>query len=244
MKKRDVLIISVAVVAMLTAGCGGGGGSGSSTATTVTVERGPVFNAIVTDSSNPPKTATLLKGTNKYTFASTPTYPITAAGGVVDLDEDGDGDYQTGVVWPVEVSLVTEKGTNITPLTTHLNDLDKNQEAQFAAKYNLNPDSLFDLASVASGNIVAAINSIYFALVSQSKGSSNTVDDDFTNIFTTTFFSLANDNATSDNIIESLIDLEALVNTALGLSSEEAVSDNTTSDNTTSDNTTSDNITG
>lgn len=90
MKKINGLVLSTLTAALLI-GCGGGGGSSDSptggtpsTGTDITVERGPLYKSTVTD-----KNGQIAKdnGTNIYTFATTPIYPIMASGGYYETTE-------------------------------------------------------------------------------------------------------------------------------------------------------------
>ena len=125
MKKINGLVISALTAAFLV-GCGGGGSSSSSsgtgssgtitpslTSTDVTVERGAVYGATVTDANG--QVATQIAGKNVYTFATTPVYPITASGGIIDIDNNGidEGDIELTTV-------LTSYSNVVTPITTYL----------------------------------------------------------------------------------------------------------------------------
>lgn len=94
------------------------GGVVSSSATDVTVERGKVFGATVQDSSSPRQTATQKTGQNIYTFATTPTYPISATSGWIDVNNDGVQDVHD---IPLDITLRSYL-TVITPVTTYIAD--------------------------------------------------------------------------------------------------------------------------
>ena len=124
MTKMARLHISLAVITALGlgfSGCGGGGSSGSAvvgSATDVTVERGKVYEATVTDSSTPVKTAVQKAGLNVYTFASAPTYPISVTGGWIDVNADGIKD-----IGDVVLDVTLKSYSNVlTPLTTYIAD--------------------------------------------------------------------------------------------------------------------------
>ena len=129
MKKINGLVLSALTAAFLV-GCGGGSSSGSSSssssgtnsggsttpalsATDITVERGAVYGATVTDANG--QVATQKTGTNVYTFATTPVYPITASGGIIDIDNNGidEGDIELTTV-------LTSYSNVVTPITTYL----------------------------------------------------------------------------------------------------------------------------
>lgn len=99
MKKLNSVVLSTLTAAILV-GCGGGSSSSTDTTTdtsssstvgttTVTAERGAIWGATVTDSSNPTQKAKITSATsNVYTFANTPVYPISVTGGIIDMDGD------------------------------------------------------------------------------------------------------------------------------------------------------------
>jgi len=235
MKKKNIALASVAIIAMIISGCGSSGG-GDSTATTVTVERGPVFGATVTDSSTPVKTAVNTAGTNQYVFASTPTYPITVTDGFIDANYDGV--ITAGVDYPLDLPLVAERGLNITPLTTYIADLNDTEEETLAATIGATVTELTDLPSAATGVIVAAVNSAYAALVTETLNPGTDIEAAFNSSFDLLQSeTIVSDNVTSDNITsEDLADIEKNINDTLGLiplTEDEIEDDN---DNTTSDN--------
>ena len=110
MKRGTHLGIATAIVAAsVLAGCGGGGSSSDETASAesgtltasqydVTVERGPVLHAVVVDRKG--REAEEI-GHGRYRFAEKPDYPISAFGGVIDIDRDGTvsvGDINNSIV--------------------------------------------------------------------------------------------------------------------------------------------------
>ena len=88
-----ILTLSLFASLFLTA-CGGGGSTAStagitsvtSASTELTVERGPVIGALVLDTDG--KRAYNM-GNGKYKFEGTPTYPIYASTGYIDVNRDG-----------------------------------------------------------------------------------------------------------------------------------------------------------
>ncbi len=86
----------------------------ASTGTDVTVERGKVYDANVTDSSNPAQVATEKSAQNVYTFANAPTYPVVVNGGWIDVNDDGKMDT-SDVKLDIEMK---SYGTTVTPITT------------------------------------------------------------------------------------------------------------------------------
>ena len=129
MKKLSVLALSFLTAGFLV-GCGGGGSSSdgtstnsgasglseeSVTSTDVTVERGAVYNSVVTDANG--QIAIQKDGQNVYTFAITPVYPITVTGGVVDVDGNGIDESDIELFTPL-----TSYSNIISPITDYLGD--------------------------------------------------------------------------------------------------------------------------
>lgn len=130
MKKLSVLALSFLTAGFLV-GCGGGGSSSdgtstnsgasgglsgeSVTSTDVTVERGAVYNSVVTDANG--QIAIQKDGQNVYTFAITPVYPITVTGGVVDVDGNGIDEGDIELFTPL-----TSYSNIISPITDYLGD--------------------------------------------------------------------------------------------------------------------------
>ena len=191
MKKINGLVLSALTAAFLV-GCGGGSSSGSSSssssgtnsggsttpalsATDVTVERGAVYGSTVTDANG--QVATQKTGTNVYTFATTPVYPITASGGIIDIDNNGidEGDIELTTV-------LTSYSNVVTPITTYLgNPATDSGKAKLA--------KLKEIAGVASDDD-------FFK-----KAPSELLDDVGTNVLvlTNALFDIMNDGDTSND---------------------------------------------
>jgi len=160
-------LLSLAVVTALSIGftaCGGGGSSsgGGSTATTdVEVERGKVYDANVTDSSTPSKVAKMTVGSNIYTFTGTPTYPIVASGGWIDVD--GDGNMTTADI--VNDLNLTSYSNVITPITSYLGDISTTEGKlkldKLVADMNVSKEDLLKVPSKSSANAIVIANAIY-----------------------------------------------------------------------------------
>jgi surface protein len=121
--KNNLITLALSgVTAAMLIGCGGGGSSSS--AVDVVVERGPLIGATVTDSNGVVATA-ITAGSNTYRFTVSPSYPITATGGVIDLDGNG---IDTGdLPFTGSMKSFTEV---ITPATTLIGD----PESEFGKK--------------------------------------------------------------------------------------------------------------
>jgi hypothetical protein len=94
MKKK--MALSLIAAGLFFYGCGRGS---SSDDTTITVERGPVVNAMVVDSKGV-KAREL--GGGKYQFNGTPSYPVMAVGGFIDINGDGrlsEGDITNTLIY-------------------------------------------------------------------------------------------------------------------------------------------------
>jgi len=100
MKKNKILAYSLITLSLLTTftGCSPDDTSSvTSTTSDVTVERGPILDSVVYD-DNGQKAISI--GNGVYRFKSTPTYPIKAIGGYIDVDRDGKvsaGDVQNNL---------------------------------------------------------------------------------------------------------------------------------------------------
>jgi len=123
--------MSLAVISALGLGLTGCGSSDSNTASTtpapvtkaidvtktVTVERGKVYGATVTDSTEPTnQTATQEDGKNSYTFENEIVYPVKVEGGFIDVD--GDGQYSEGDL-ELDMELVSYE-ENVTAISTYI----------------------------------------------------------------------------------------------------------------------------
>ena len=121
--------ISLAVVSALGLGLTGCGSSDSDTSSTtptaqvtditktVTVERGKVYGATVTDSTEPTnQTATQNEGKNTYTFEDEIVYPVKVEGGFIDVD--GNGEYSEGDL-ELDMELVSYED-KVTAISTYI----------------------------------------------------------------------------------------------------------------------------
>lgn len=178
--------IAIIASAAIFAGCGGGGGGGSSSASTsvatptdVIVERGAIFGAKVTDAKGIEATAT--EGSNVYKFADTPKYPITAEGGVIDID--GNPATTTDQI-DFKDKKLTSYSTVITPITDYLGDTTSPE-----GKTKL--DSLKNLSGVTD-------NDELLKKVPSSVGKNELF------ILTNAIYSIQNDSAISEKSIENI----------------------------------------
>jgi len=237
MKKKIFLSALSAAILLFSACGGGGGGGGGSTPTTVTVERGPVFNATVEDANG--QRAVNTPNTNRYTFSSTPVYPITVRGGQVDVNYDGVIDTND---IPLPITLKTDRGDRITAMTTFLTALPADEKEKLADTLGVGIDELYALPSEANGKIVAANNAAFSALYSAAHDVTVDLEDAFLNTFEVLKQEEVATEENSDNITEDeLAEMEEQLNATLGIShlSEsdiDIINDNLTNDNVTDDN--------
>ena len=222
MKKINGLVLSALTAAFLV-GCGGGGGSSSKTPTTptvtptdVTVERGAVYGATVTDAAG--QVATQKTGTNVYVFATTPVYPITASGGIVDIDNNGVDEGDIELTTPL-----TSYSKVITPITDYLGDtttvtgkakLAKLKEISGVTNEN---DLITKVASELSTEVLIMTNTLYDLM-----NDGDTTNDDFltdydNSEFKTTFAELKTEADKYSDKKEIAKALEEKVVTNLGL---------------------------
>jgi len=228
--KKKIFLSALSATLLLLSACGGGSGGGS-TPTTVTVERGPVFNATVADANG--QRAVNTPNTNRYTFSSTPVYPITVRGGQVDVNYDGVIDTND---IPLPITLKTDRGDRITAMTTFLTALPADEKEKLAATLGVGIDELYALPSEANGKIVAANNAAFSALYSAANDVTVDLEDAFLNTFEVLKQEEVATEENSDNITEDeLAEMEEQVNSSLGLSTLteadiEAINDNLTND--------------
>lgn len=178
-----VAIISF-IVGVAISGCGGGGSSSSNNSPTqesttqtnnfyVVVERGPVYDANVTDANGSIATQ-IAEGNNTYQFENQPHYPIKAEGGFIDVD--GDGNMTEAVDIPLDINL-TSYSDIITPTTTFLSDDNETvrQEllTQLANECNCSEEELLKLPSKATKKSIYVLNAVYEKLMDRNNSKSN-----------------------------------------------------------------------
>jgi len=165
---KNILKYSISTISIigLISGCGDSSSQPADTKinqnnTTVYVERGPVLQSIVQDANG--NYATNKINTNQYTFNNTPAYPITASGGWIDIDQDGNKTTSDIVL---DINL-TSYSSNITPITTLLSESNITKREALENKLlsisNLtDKNDLYKLPSVSGKQSLAVlVNSIY-----------------------------------------------------------------------------------
>lgn len=199
--KQKLTFSFIATVLLSLSACGGGGGSSSNTtavATDVTLERGKVYGATVVDSSMPKQTAVQISGKNIYRFAKTPTYPISATGGWIDVNGNEIKDLNDTYL---DIVLKSYSSV-ITPVTTYIADSNQTIREQnlqrlkqrlnapgVGSDQNLTDQELLGLASQANNfDVVLLTNAIYKEMKEQG-GTLDFSDDDS---ILSQFFSIEN----------------------------------------------------
>jgi hypothetical protein len=154
--KKNFLYGSLIATSLIFAGCGSSDTAIQDSTTDITVERGPVIGAYVVD-ANAKRAINL--GNGQYRFISTPTYPITAYGGYIDVNRDGiiDGN-DTTLTMPL--SLSQQNRTKLTILTTLASSSDT-LKTELLNSYGLSEEELFTLTPSTSLK-VSAISDIVF----------------------------------------------------------------------------------
>ncbi len=131
---------------------------------TVIVERGAVYDANVTDSEG--NVATQQDGNNTYVFDVEPVYPITAEGGWIDVD--GDGNMTEGVDAILDINL-TSYINIVTPTTTYLADENEtvriDKLIQLANEANTTTEDLLKPPSESTKHSIYVLNAVYEKLM-------------------------------------------------------------------------------
>ena len=221
MKKINSLVLSTITAAFLV-GCGGGGSDSgtpptSGTPTDVTVERGPVLGASVSDSNG--QVATQKSGTNVYSFATTPAYPITASGGIIDVDGNGidEGDIEL-------TSPLMSYSTVITPITNYLSTgTSEERQAKLTKLKEItgvtNDDDFFKKvpSEVSDNKVLVLTNTLYDLMNDDDTSNDNFITDYDNSAFKTKFTELETLIATTADKKEIAKALEEKVIENLGI---------------------------
>ncbi len=152
--------ISFAVAALLFSGCGDSGSSSNPapavevpTPTVITVERGPLLDANVTDAQGH---IAVEIGAGEYVFDHNPEYPVTATGGVIDVNRNGKID--AGEV-KNELELTAQSGDVVTMATTLASDANKTKILQ--EQFDLTQEQIETQTPTQSREIEAFSNTLY-----------------------------------------------------------------------------------
>lgn len=139
----------------------------------VVVERGPVFDANVTDMKGR-VARQVAEGNNTYRFENTPDFPIHARGGWIDVDRDGNLTHNDIML---DINL-TSYSNVITPLTTYIADANQSVREQKLQELEeltgVAKEELIGSPSHAGKNALIALNAVYEKLVERFKDSNNT----------------------------------------------------------------------
>jgi len=170
MKNQTKILLSLAGFLILS-GCGSDSESQSNY--DVIVERGPVYDANVTDSSG--QVATQVEdGNNTYRFDEEIVYPVTASGGWVDVDRDGNL-TENDVMLDVNLSSYSNV---VTPTTTLLADANESEREEILDTLEeitgADEEELLGDPSVAPRNSLIVLNAVYEKLVERFADRNNT----------------------------------------------------------------------
>ena len=159
MKRKTLMLSLAAAAAAFFAGCGAGTSSTDTPTVTpaeavLTVERGPLLDANVTD-ANGSRAHEL--GEGRYAFDGTPQYPVTAEGGYIDVNRNGQID-------PGEVrntlKLKAQSGDVVTIATTLA--ADKNVSQLLEAAFDLKPETV-ETKTPGQDRAVEALSDVVYA---------------------------------------------------------------------------------
>ena len=179
MKKKFIYSLPV-LVALAFNGCGSSSEEGAidvseiltDSTFSVVVERGAVLDANVTDADG--NVAIQVSDTNNtYIFESQPVYPVSAEGGWIDVDGDGNL-TETDVALDINLTSYSDV---ITPTTTYCSDENKTirQERleELAFETNTTVEDLLTVPSEASKNSIMVLNAVYEKLIEKGNTHSN-----------------------------------------------------------------------
>ncbi|MCF6201755.1 MAG: DUF2202 domain-containing protein, partial [Hydrogenimonas sp.] len=144
---------AMALGAFLFAGCGSDSTTASVDGYDITVERGPVLHAVVID-QNGNQAREIGKGV--YRFANAPKYPVTAAGGFIDIDRDG-----TVSAGDVNNTLII-KGSEGVALTL-LNSVSLNSDVRewLKSEFNITDDTINNYTPSKDREVAAISDELY-----------------------------------------------------------------------------------
>ncbi len=187
--KKQKFIYALSVIAALSFyGCGSGTSTNTSAVTDasaavgaaistvqeygVIVERGAVYDSNVTDANG--SVAVQVSDTNNtYIFANEPVFPVTAVGGWIDVDGDGN---LTAADVALDINL-TSYSNVITPTTTYIADENETIREQklfaLAQETNTTIEELLKAPSEATKRSIIVLNAVYEKLVERDNEHSN-----------------------------------------------------------------------
>jgi hypothetical protein len=183
--KKQKSIYALSVIAVLSFyGCGSGTSSSTASLTDVStaittasgynvvVERGAVYDSNVTDANG--SVAVQISDTNNtYVFANEPVFPVTAVGGWIDVDGDGN---LTAADVALDINL-TSYSNVITPTTTYIADENETIREQklfaLAQETNTTMEELLKAPSEATKKSIIVLNAVYEKLIERENEHSN-----------------------------------------------------------------------
>ncbi|MCX6075436.1 MAG: hypothetical protein NTW78_00955 [Campylobacterales bacterium] len=182
--KKQKFIHSLSVIVTLSFyGCGSGTSSSSLSDASasvqtvisgysVVVERGAVYDSNVTDANG--SVAVQVSDTNNtYIFVNEPVFPVTAVGGWIDVDGDGN---LTAADVALDINL-TSYSNVITPTTTYIADENETIREQklfvLAQETNTTEEELLKVPSKATKKSIIVLNAVYEKLIEKNNSHSN-----------------------------------------------------------------------
>lgn len=184
--------------------------SSDSSSNYVYLERGPVLYSTVTDANG--QTATFEEVTNssgevsyQYVFASTPTYPVSASGGYIDVNYDNVID-SNDMKLDVNLSSYTQY---VSPITTYIG-ADTSRLSYFMSYFGLTEDQLmYSLPTDTSDKYsVILSNALYYSLKNNYSYGSSDFDNSITeqiNVYNTSYSSITDLESLNANMENNII---------------------------------------
>ena len=130
----------------------------------VVVERGAVYDSNVTD-ANGSEAIQVSDTNNTYIFENEPVYPITAEGGWIDVDSDGN---LTDTDVALDINL-TSYSDVVTPTTTYIADENETIREErlegLMSETNCTAEDLLSAPSEATRNSIIVLNAVYEKLI-------------------------------------------------------------------------------
>jgi len=214
MKTKKIGVVSLLSMGLILSGCGGESSSSSTPEgqvlhpTDITVERGAVYDARVTDASG--EIAVEKRGENVYSFTDTPKYPISVAGGWIDVDGDG---KKTVADVVLEYPMYSYSNV-VTPLTTYLADSDKAvRDAKILALQNRFGSDAVEISNVPSTSTQKAMllqNALYGKLISNDNNRTRVTLNDVESLFTNLQTTLSQSAGKTDAELRVIVEKEVV----------------------------------
>ena len=158
------------ITAFILIGCGDNSSNNDTVSyTDITVERGPVIGAYVVD-NNGVRAYNL--GSGQYRFENTPSYPISAYGGYIDVNRDGIIDTNDTAL-NIPLSLNQQTRTKLTLLTTIAQNEELKEELMNI--YEISQEELYTLTPSTSLKI-SALSDVIFKYCIENNTTTESID--------------------------------------------------------------------